>query len=535
MKADSGKTVSTWMASAEMPTAGPLSENTVTDVCVVGAGIAGMSTAYLLSREGHSVVVLDDGPIGGGMTARTTAHLTNAIDDRYVEIERLHGAEGARLAGESHGAAIDQIEAIVKEENIRCEFERLDGYLFVPPRQSKKILEDELQAVHRAGLTDVELIDRVPIDFYDLGPALRFPRQAQFHPLRYLTGLAEAITRNGGRIFTATHAERMAGGRGARVVTSGGFAVKCSAIVVATNSPVNDLVAIHTKQAPYQTYVIAARVPRDSVPRALYWDTPDPYHYIRTQRIGRGANAYDLIIAGGEDHKTGQHDDGNKRFAALERWTRTRFPMIETIEFRWSGEVLEPMDGLAFIGRNPMDAANVYIATGDSGQGMTHGTIAGMLLTDLIAGRENRWAKLYDPNRITLKSLPEFAKENLNVAVQYTDYVLPADVNTVEEIKPGCGAVIAKDGARIAAYRDEQGVLYERSAVCRHLGCIVNWNSLEGSWDCPCHGSRFDAHGRVLQGPANSGLPEVEHPVVPKRRVVRRRHSERYPGSSSVK
>lgn len=524
MKADSGNTVSSWMTTAEVPNAGPLSENTSADVCVVGAGIAGMTTAYLLSREGRSVVVLDDGPIGGGMTSRTTAHLTYAIDDRYVELERLHGEEGARVAGESHGAAIDRIEAIVKDEKIKCDFERLDGYLFTPPRQSKKILEDELAAAHRAGLTEVELVDKAPLD-YDTGPALRFPRQAQFHPLRYLTGLAEAITNSGNRIFTSSHAEKMEGGKRARVVTSGGFAVNCEAIVVATNTPVNDLVAIHTKQAPYQTYVIAVRIPPGSVTKALYWDTPDPYHYVRLQRIGRGANAYDLLIVGGEDHKTGQADDGNRRFGALERWARTRFPMIETIEHRWSGEVMEPVDGVAFIGRNPMDAANVYIATGDSGQGMTHGTIAGILLTDLIQGRENPWARLYDPNRITLKSLPEFAKENLNVAVQYADYVLPSDVSSIDDIKPGSGAVVARNGSHIAAYRDENGVVFERSAVCRHLGCIVNWNSLEKTWDCPCHGSRYDTHGRVLQGPANSGLPEVDEPIIPKHRPVRRRRS----------
>jgi len=525
MKADSGKTISTWMTTAEVPAASPLIENTSADVCIVGAGIAGMTTAYLLSREGRSVVVLDDGPIGGGMTSRTTAHLTNAMDDRYFELERLHGEDGARLTCESHTAAIDRIETIVRDEKIKCDFERVDGYLFTPPRQAKKILEDELKAAHRAGLDDIELVDQTPWDFYDTGPALRFPRQGQFHPLKYLTGLAKAITRRGGRIFTATHAEKMEGGRKGRVVTSGGFSVRCRAIVVATNSAVNDIVSIHTKQAPYQTYVIAVRVPRGSVPKALYWDTPDPYHYIRLQRIGRGANAYDLLIVGGEDHKTGQKDDGKRRFAKLERWVRTRFPMMETIEHRWSGEVMEPVDGLAFIGRNPLDADNVYIATGDSGQGMTHGTIAGMLLTDLIVGRQNPWARLYEPSRITLKSLPEFARENINVAVQYTDYVLPPDVASVDDIKPGSGAVIARNGARIAAYRDENGVLFERSAVCRHLGCIVNWNSLEKSWDCPCHGSRYDAHGRVLQGPANSGLPEGDARPISKPRLVRRHNN----------
>jgi glycine/D-amino acid oxidase-like deaminating enzyme/nitrite reductase/ring-hydroxylating ferredoxin subunit len=503
-------TESVWMATVEPLRETPLTERTSADVCIVGAGIAGMTTAYLLAREGKSVVVLDDGPIGGGMTGRTTAHLVNALDDRYFELGRLHGEEGARLAAQSHTAAIDQVEMICKEEGIECEFERLDGYLFVPPRDSKKILDDELEAAHRAGLVDIEKVDRVPWDSFDTGPALRFPRQAQFHPLKYLAGLTEAIKRKGGRIFTDSHAKEIEGGNSARVETANHAAVTAEAIVVATNTPVNDLVAIHTKQAPYQTYVIGARVPRGSVTRGLYWDTPDPYHYVRIETVGEGARAYDLLIVGGEDHKTGQKNDAGRRFGALERWARHRFPMVEGIEYRWSGEVMEPVDGLAFIGRNPMDSDNVFIATGDSGNGMTHGTIAGMLLTDMIVGRKNAWEKIYDPSRISLRSLGEFAKENLNVAVQYTDLVLAGDVDSVDEIKPNSGAIMSRGLHKVAVYRDPDGEVHEFSAVCRHLGCIVNWNSLEKSWDCPCHGSRYDALGHITQGPANSDLEAVK-------------------------
>ena len=503
------ETTSIWMDTAEIPLETSLTEKVNADVCIVGAGIAGMTTAYFLSREGKSVVVLDDGPIGGGMTGRTTAHLVNALDDRYFELERLHGEDGARLAAESHTAAINAVEAIVEQENISCEFERLDGYLFVPPRESKKILDDELKASHRAGLIEIEKVERVPWDSYDTGPALRFPNQAQFHPLKYLAGLAQAIKQQGGHIYTGTHAKEIEGGKKGRVETSGRGVVTCDAIVVATNTPVNDLIAIHTKQAPYQTYVIGARIPRGSVTRALYWDTPDPYHYIRIESMGRGKTAYDVLIVGGEDHKTGQEDDARKRFAALERWTRRRFPMVEGIEYRWSGEVMEPVDGLAFIGRNPMDSKNVYIATGDSGNGITHGTIAGLLLCDMIMGRQNDWASIYDPARVNLRALGAFAKENLNVAAQYMDLVVAGDVDTLDEIKPNSGAVISRGLKKIAAYRDQSGAIHEMSAVCRHLGCIVNWNSLEKSWDCPCHGSRYDALGHVTQGPANEDLEEV--------------------------
>ncbi len=363
-------------------------------------------------------------------------------------------------------------------------------------------------AVHKAGLTDIEKVERVPWDSYDTGPALRFPHQAQFHPLKYLAGLAKGIEANGGRIFTHTHATEIEGGKQARIDTSGGGVVTAGAVVVATNTPVNDRLSIHTKQAAYQSYVIGARIPLGSVTRGLYWDTPDPYHYIRIETVGKGDDAYDLLIVGGEDHKTGQEDDANKRFAALERWTRHRFPMVEAIEYRWSGEVMEPVDGLAFIGRNPSDEKNVFIATGDSGNGMTHGTIAGILLCDLIMGRKNPWESLYDPSRITLRSLPDFLKENLNVARQYADLVLGGDVKSSDEIKRGSGAVIARGLHKVAVYKDPKGEVCERSAVCPHLGCIVNWNTMENTWDCPCHGSRFDAKGKVFQGPANSNLEE---------------------------
>jgi glycine/D-amino acid oxidase-like deaminating enzyme/nitrite reductase/ring-hydroxylating ferredoxin subunit len=512
MESNSGQTLSIWVATAEVPAHSSLNENTHTDVCIVGAGIAGMTTAYLLAREGKSVVVLDDGRIGGGMTERTTAHLTNAIDDRYFEIARLHGEKGARLAGQSHTAAIDRIEAIIAEEAIDCEFERLDGYLFVPPGESKEVLERELKAAHRAGLTEVEQVDRAPIASFDTGMGLRFPRQAQFHPLKYLSGLSRAIERDGGRIFTGTHASKMEGGAQARVETSDGFVVTADAIVIATNTPINDIVTIHTKQAPYTSYVIGARVPGGSVTRALYWDTPDPYHYVRVQSVSsEDGNPYDVLIVGGEDHKTGQEEDGRERHARLEAWARERFPQIEGIEFRWSGQVMEPVDGVAFIGRNPGDPRNVYIATGDSGMGMTHGTIAGILITDLIMKRECSWAPLYDPSRKTLRAPLEYLKENLNVAAQYVeDYLTGGDVASVEEITAGEGAIIRRGLTKVAVYRDELGALNECSAVCPHLGCIVSWNGVEKTWDCPCHGSRFDHHGRVINGPANSDLAGLE-------------------------
>lgn len=505
----SKQSTSIW-ADTATPTVPSLIEDIATDVCIVGAGIAGLTTALLLAREGKSVVVLDDGPIGAGQTERTTAHLSNAIDDRYCEIERMHGFEGARLAAESHTAAIDRIEAIAFEEAIDCDFERVDGYLVLGDGHSSGLLLSELAAARRAGLEGLQYLSQTTFGGFRIGPALRFPRQGQFHPLRYLSGLAAAITRRGGRIFTGSHVDKISGGPSATVVTSGGSVVKAGAVVVATNTPINDLLAVHTKQAAYRSYVIAARVATGVIPRALFWDTLDPYHYVRLADVRTGMNGnggrHQMLIVGGEDHKTGQSDDADDRYKRLEQWARKRFASMGEVEEHWSGQVMETIDGLAFIGRNPLDEDNVYIATGDSGMGMTHGTIAGMLITDLIMGRKNAWTELYDPSRKTLRAAKRFVEEASNMAWQYTHWLTAGDVSTPGEIPAGSGAVIRRGLAKIAIYRDEESALHEMSAVCPHLGGIVAWNSAENTWDCPCHGSRFDRFGEVLCGPAISAL-----------------------------
>jgi glycine/D-amino acid oxidase-like deaminating enzyme/nitrite reductase/ring-hydroxylating ferredoxin subunit len=505
MADSSGALDSIWLKTAAVPKRSALSEDAKADVCIVGAGISGLSTAYLLTRAGKSVIVLEDGEIGSGETSRTTAHLVNALDDRYTEIERLHGEEGSRLAAASHTKAVDRIEATIGEEQIDCEFVRLDGYLFVPPGDDRRQLDEELAAAHRAGLRQVRKIDRAPLPTFDTGPCLHFPDQAQFHPLKYLAGLATAIERHGGRIFTNTHASNIEGGNAAAIHTGAGI-VTAKAVVVATNTPVNDIVTIHTKQAAYRTFVVGMPIARGSVQRALYWDTPDPYHYVRLVPGTQG----DVLIVGGEDHKTGQEDDAEERFARLVAWTRERFPITGEPIYSWSGQIMEPIDGMAFIGRNPGDARNVYVATGDSGNGMTHGTIAGILLTDLICGRDNPWAALYDPSRITLRAAPEFAKENLNVAVQYADLVTAGDIDSTDQLAADSGAVLRRGLSKIAAYRDTTGQLHEFSAICPHLGCVIQWNSTEKTWDCPCHGSRFEAQGEVINGPAITGLRRAD-------------------------
>ncbi|NOS68184.1 MAG: FAD-dependent oxidoreductase [Candidatus Peribacteraceae bacterium] len=512
--AQTGSTVSVWMETSR-PDCGPLKADIATDVCVVGAGIAGLTTAYLLSREKLNVVVLDDGPIGGGETERTTAHLVTALDDRYMDLEKVHGKEGSALAAQSHGNAIDRVERIVQDENIDCEFERVDGYLFLSKGEKEQLLQDELAAIHRAGLSDVQFVRQPKIDGLEIGPSLRFPRQAQFHPIKYLKGLAAAIEKAGGKIFTGTHASEVKGGKQSLVNTDKGHTVTAEHVVVATNAPINDSVRIYGQQAPYRTYVIAAAVPRGSIPQILLWDTgpyskatrPVPYHYVRIQR----GEKEDLLISGGEDHRTALSNDAGLRFERLERWTRSQFPMTGEIRYRWSGQVLEPADGLAMIGKNPGDEPNVLIATGDSGNGMTHGTIAGMLLTDMIVGRKNPWEALYDPSRFRLRGTKNLLRENVTTAkAMTTGWLSGSSIAAPEKLLPGSGAVIRRGLKKIALYRDPAGKFHECSAVCPHKGCIVRWNSLESSWDCPCHGSRFTPEGKVVNGPSIADLSPIQ-------------------------
>ena len=501
------------MDTVEMVSFPPLATDARAHVCVIGAGIAGLTTAYILTRAGKTVIVIDDGAIGGGQTGRTTAHISNALDDLYSNLTKLFGDKGARLAAESHTAAIQRIEAIAALEDIDCDFERLDGYLILDSETKRELLEEELEAAQLAGLTDTEMVDRAPLDSFDTGVALRFPRQAQFHVLKYLNGLARAIVRDGGRIYCGTKARDIEDGTPCTVTTADGRTIIADDVVVATFSPVNDWMVLHSKQAAYRTYVVGLEVPVDSVPRILLWDTGKPYHYASVHPSNGRDSGYDILIVGGEDHRTGQAQDMDERFARIEQWARERFPMAGKVRYRWSGQLLEPVDKLAFIGKNPGPDEHIYVVTGDSGNGITHATIAGILLTDLITGRENPWKEIYDPARINLRATTEFARDNLNIAEQYSSWLTRGDVGSAADIPNDSGAVIRRGLRKLAVYRSPAGEISACSAVCTHLYCIVDWNDTEKTWDCPCHGSRYDPYGKVVNGPAIENLEPI--PVNP--------------------
>lgn len=476
------------------------------DAVVVGAGIAGLSLALRLLQAGRDVVLIDREGCGAGETLRTTAHLASALDDRYTRLARYHGREGARVAAASHAAAIDWIETLALQADGGCGFHRVPGYL-VSCEGELAPLEREARAAAAAGLQVDVLHDGVP-GLPTLGPALRFADQARIDMGRYLMHLATLVHEGGAR-FVRAEASAIEGGASPRVTLRDGSEVVARHVVAASNVPFHGTSASWLKQAAYRTYAVAGPAPRGSVPDALVWDDADPYHYIR---LLDGEDPDEVVVVvGGEDHKVGQDDDP-EAYVRLQAWARERMPSIQRFTHAWSGQVLEPADGLAFAGADP-GRDNVYLVTGDSGNGITHGTLAAMLLSDLVQGHDHPWSELYDPARRRWASAGPWLRENLNSGMQYRDWVAPGAARDVGELARGEGAVLRRGLQRIAVYRDGAGELHAFDARCTHMGCSVRWSSEEKSWDCPCHGSRFDgATGRILNGPASEPLAACEWP-----------------------
>jgi hypothetical protein len=500
---------SCWMDEGEIDDDGVLDVDLDCDVLIVGGGIAGLSTAYELQQRGRSVVVIDRGAIGGGMTSRTTAHLASALDDFYTELVAVHGEDDARHYFRSQAAAIDRIEAICRAEAPAADFARVDGYLFPAIPEDDAALEDEYRQCERLGIP-VTWAESAPIEGFDTGRAIRFAAQGRIHPARYMAALASAVRRGGGRLFSATAyvSDHEHDGH-VEILTERGRAIRAEVAVFATNSPVNDRVAIHTKQMPMRTYAIAGRVPSGSVVDALYWDTLEAYHYVRLQPLSAGE---DLLIVGGEDHRTGEATDMDVRFGALERWTRERFPSLRDVEYRWSGQVLEPIDFMPFCGKNP-GGDRVYIHSGDSGQGITNGVAGAMTLASLITGIEAPFAPIFDPSRkpVTARpSLSAFIEGQLGAAKNFAEYFTSGEIASADDLAPGDGAIVREGLKKLALYRTPDGKLLRRSAICTHAGCLVHWNRLETCWDCPCHGSQFAPDGSVLSGPATKALGDPD-------------------------
>jgi glycine/D-amino acid oxidase-like deaminating enzyme len=455
-------------APPAIATARALTHDRDADVCIVGAGVAGLTAAYVLAREGRRVVVLDAAQPGEGESRRTTAHLVTALDRGWSELVRVHGAAHARAAADSHAAAIDRIERIVRDEALDCGFVRLDGFLLSSIGADPDRLLAELEAAHAAGLTDVELCARAPLAGFDAGPCLRFPRQAIVDPSRYLHGLASAAVRDGVVVHAGLSVTDVDEDGGVRVRTASGHVVTAGTVVVATNAPVTPRVSIHSKQAPYRTYAIAVPAPVGGVPHALFWDTDEPFHYLRPARTTDGV---DVLVVGGEDHKSGQDtDDTDERFERLETWTAARFPVAGPPVARWSGQVMETMDGLAFLGPST-SGSRVFVVTGDCGNGWTHATIGALLAADFVSGRANPWSETYAPSRIRPRALGALAAESANVAWQLGDWIAPGEAR---DVAPGDGVVVRRGLARVGstATRPASSTSSRRSVHTSAASCV---------------------------------------------------------------
>ena len=496
---------SLWMDVDVMPAAGGLDGEARCDVVVIGSGIAGVSTAYELAQRGRSVIVIDRKRIAGGMTSRTSAHLAPLCDDLMSEFRKINGAEAARLFYESQAAAVDRIEAIQEDEGIDCDFRRLDGYLFQGKDMPADVIDQELEAVRESGAPVHRLVG-VPLQGCERRHVLRYPRQAAFHPLKYLAGVAKACHERGATFYADSPVVEVAEANGSVVVKTARGTIRAAHAVVATNSSIADRLALHTKAAPYRTYVATFEIERGALPDALYWDTEDPYHYVRLQP---GSDGRDFLLVGGEDHKSGEADDADKRLARLQAWARELIPGLGAVTHEWSGQVLDTIDYAGFIGRDP-GSQLIYVAMGDSGQGLTHGVMGAMLNASLISGEQNPWTDLYSPGRTPLKAAKNYLAENLTAVKNLSEYLAPGELSSLDELKAGHGAIIRRGLEKIAAYRNDRGELYLHSAACTHVGCHLHWNGFETCWDCPCHGSMFDVSGQPINAPAIGPLAKID-------------------------
>eukprot|EP00898_Chlorokybus_atmophyticus_P005908 jgi/Chlat1/6318/Chrsp44S09058 len=487
-----------------------LQENMTTDVVVIGGGIAGVSTAYNLAKKGKKVVLLEARTIGAGQTGRTTAHLMGWNDDYYHVIEEKFDNETARRVAMAHRKTVDFIEQASQEEGIECEFLRCPGYLYQHSDDSdaQKRIDNEFKTLKTIGWEDAEIVDVHEECGINAHKAIKFPTSGQFQPLKYIRGLAEAAAKHGVKVYEMSSVAEIDGGK---VSTIDGYNVTADDVVMATNSPINHNLLIHARQHASKSYVIGLKLPKEAYKPACWWDTDVPYHYVRLEPF----DDYDVLVVGGSDHQVGLGSkDYPPSWDLLREYAEKYFPKSKGAEelYRWSGQLYEPIDMLHLIGREPNDVSGKHwIATGDSGEGMTMGTVAGMLLSDLITGKANEWESVYSPTRFPSAPSPSTAVSPIEVTTAgFVNVVRPRESFEMETINPGSGMVVQKGADKVALYRNEQGAYQQYSAICPHLKCLVEWNPAAGTFDCPCHGSQFDRNGQCIQGPAKMGLTPYE-------------------------
>jgi glycine/D-amino acid oxidase-like deaminating enzyme/nitrite reductase/ring-hydroxylating ferredoxin subunit len=516
-------TTSLWLTK-KLPTFPKVSRPGEFDVVVVGGGITGITTAYLLKQAGYTVALLERDRCAAVDTGHTTAHITYVTDLRLSKLVRYFGEDHARAAWDAGNAAMQQIEEIVAREQIDCDFRKVPGFLHASlqgSRNESKGLREEAELAQKLGF-EAQFLDRVP--HFEL-PGICFANQAKFHPLKYLAALLKLLPGKGCKVYEQSEVTKF--GEDPLSVTANGKRLSCEFIVIATHVPLMGNTGLasatifQTKLAPYSSYVIGAEVPKGVLPEASFWDTSDPYHYLRVENGPQS----DYVIFGGADHKTGQVSSTERRYAALEKTLRDHVPQARP-KRRWSGQVIETNDGLPYIGET---AERQFVATGFGGNGMTFGTLSAMMARNAFLHQKNPWQELFSVSRKKLRGGTwDYIKENLDYPYYLLkDRLASAEGESLAGVKRGEGKIIRIEGQKVASSRDQNGQVSTVSAVCTHMGCLVHWNKGEKTWDCPCHGSRFHPDGAVLAGPAESPLEAVRLPKTHSRRKKHKPHQHK--------
>jgi glycine/D-amino acid oxidase-like deaminating enzyme/nitrite reductase/ring-hydroxylating ferredoxin subunit len=499
----SGRPTSVWMDTAPHTTYAPLETAVTVDVCVVGGGVLGLLTADLLKRAGRTVAVLEAGRVATGVTGYTTAKVTALHGLIYDQVRSRFGEEGARHYAEANDAGLALIADRVAEDGIECDFRRRPALTYAEDEGDLESLQKEVDAARAAGL-DAELVTDVDLP-WEVAGAVRLGDQAEFHPRRFLLAVADSVSGGGSHVFERTRVTGVDDGDPCRVRTEDGAEVTAGAVVIATHYPTLDRGLFFARLSAERSYALGIRA-RGRTPQGMFLSTESPSHSVRATPYDGG----ELLIVGGESHKTGTSDPV-ERYAALEEWARERFD-VAAVEYRWSAQDAMPADGIPYVGKLSPIARRVWTASGFKKWGFTNGAAAAIMLSDAILGRENPWAETFDANRFKpLAAAPALLKENISVGAHFFgDRLAPADARSLEQLAPGEGGIVKVDGDKVAAFRDDDGVVHAVSPICTHLYCQVSFNAAERSWDCPCHGSRFATDGTVIEGPAVSPLERRE-------------------------
>lgn len=491
--------MSYWVDSTSLGNFSSLADSVSVDVAIVGAGIAGITAATLLQKAGKTVALIEAQDVGMGASGHTTAKITSLHQLIYAPLIDKIGEDKARLYAESQQAAIKQLATLVTQEQIDCDFERKSAYSFAESEENLQLIKDEVEAALKFGLP-ASFVRETSLPFPIAG-AVRFDNQAQFHPRKYILSLAKRLPGNGSYVFEKTRVQSVEEGSPCKVITDRG-SLSAKHVIVTTNLPILDQGLFFAKTYPKSSYLIAAPIADSQAPDGMFIGVGEGYRSIRTTPSPEGT----LLLVGGEGHKTGSVSETEERYLKLETYIRDRFG-VESVKYRWSSHDMMSMDMLPYIGKLTPLTDSIYVATGFSLWGMSNGTLSGMILSDLVLENDNPWADLYDATRVTPFLSEESVKNNLEVGKHWVgDRLKGENEETLTQLANGQGKLVNVGGDKIAAYRDEDGTLHTCSAVCPHLGCIVNWNTADQSWDCPCHGARFTGDGKLFSGPAVTDL-----------------------------